>query len=148
MSTDGLQHIAFGRNDHRDVVTKERTQFILNRQILWVTGSDGEDVVFKRERNNAVELRHGFRNLADHFIIKLGVFQRHCLHAHLLCESLNQLFIGDQLHVLCDSAEQRTGLLLLLFEHNFKLLVSEEAKVNQNLSNATWCHVSVTNQCC
>ena len=123
MPSDCLQDIAFGRDHHRNVVPQKGTQFILNGQILRVAGGYRQHLVFKGQRHHAIQLSHGLADSLDYRLVELGVLQRYRLHPHLLGQRLNQLLVGNQLHVFGDPAQQGARLLFLLFEHDLKLLV-------------------------
>ena len=127
MLVDSRQDIAFGGNHHANVVSQKRPQFVLDRQVLRITGSHRQGITVKMYRDNSIHLRHRFGNLIQHVWRQLHIRQLNGLHPQLLSQSLGQLIIRNQAHVFSDPTQQRARPLLLLFEHDLELFIGDEA---------------------
>jgi hypothetical protein len=50
------------------------------------------------------------------------------------------LLVGNEPHFLGDLAKLLARLPILLFEQHFELIITDKPEVNEDLSNATYCH--------
>jgi hypothetical protein len=98
-------------------------------------------VLVKADGNHPIKLGHRLGNVHQHVGLNDGVADRVGLHVQLLRERLHNLLIGHQAHFERDLAQLFAGLLLLLLQQQFELVITDVTQVDQDLSDAPNGHV-------
>ena len=137
----GLQHVPLRRHHRPHFATEEAPQLVDDRELLRIAHGDGEHVVLEADGHDAVELGHGLRDHGQNVGGHDQVGQADHLQAHLFAQPLHEVFFAEQAHANGHLAEEFGGPLPLLLKDHLHPLFGEETKVDQDLSDASQCHV-------
>ena len=137
----GLEHVLLRRHHRPHVATQEAPQLVDHRQLLRIAHGDRERVLLELDGHDAVELGHGLGDHGQHVGRHDQLGQADHLQAHLLGQTLHEVLVAQQAHADGHLAEQLGGPLPLLLEDHLHPVFGEETEVDQDLSDASQCHV-------